>query len=91
MAVLGVTGPDIQPRATEYIPKMIELIDMLIERSHAYAAEGHVLFNLPSFKNYGALSRRNREDQIAGARVEDKGFALAPSTKVRPAPLVSAV
>lgn len=79
MAVLGVTRPDIQPRATEYIPKMIELINMLIERGHAYAADGHVLFHVPSYKNYGALSRRNRDDQIDGARVEVAPYKKDPA------------
>ena len=67
---LGVIPPDIQPRATEHIPEMITQIQALIENGHAYAAEGHVLFNVPSFAEYGGLSGRSRDDQIAGARVE---------------------
>ncbi len=70
MASLGVRVPDIQPRATEHIGEMIDQIAALIERGHAYEAEGHVLFNVPSNPSYGALSGRSRDEQIAGARVE---------------------
>ncbi len=70
MAALGCAAPDIQPRATETIAEMIALIEQLIERGHAYDADGHVLFNVPSFENYGGLSGRSRDEQIAGARVE---------------------
>jgi len=70
MAALGVASPDIQPRATDHIPEMIALIEALIARGHAYAAEGHVLFNVPSYPDYGRLSGRSRDDQVAGARVE---------------------
>jgi cysteinyl-tRNA synthetase len=70
MATLGVSAPDIQPRATEHIKEMIALNEQLIARGHAYAADGHVLFDVPSFPKYGGLSGRSRDDQIAGARVE---------------------
>jgi cysteinyl-tRNA synthetase len=70
MAALGNLPPDIEPRATEYIPQMIALIERLIASGHAYAAEGHVLFRVGSYAKYGALSRRSRADMIAGARVE---------------------
>ncbi len=70
MAALGCAAPDIQPRATEHIGEMIALIEALIERGHAYASDGHVLFNVPSFPEYGGLSGRSRDEQIAGARVE---------------------
>ncbi len=70
MAALGVSAPDIQPRATEHIAEMIALNEQLIARGHAYAADGHVLFDVPSFPKYGGLSGRSRDDQIAGARVE---------------------
>ncbi|MBL4803669.1 MAG: cysteine--tRNA ligase [Alphaproteobacteria bacterium] len=70
MAALGCDKPDIQPRATEHIGDMIALIEALIERGHAYDADGHVLFNVPSFENYGGLSGRSRDEQVAGARVE---------------------
>jgi cysteinyl-tRNA synthetase len=70
MAALGNLPPDIEPRATEYIPQMIALIERLIASGHAYAAEGHALFRVASYAKYGALSRRSRADMIAGARVE---------------------
>jgi cysteinyl-tRNA synthetase len=70
MAALGNLPPDIEPRATEYIPQMIAMIARLITSGHAYAAEGHVLFRVASYPKYGVLSRRSRADMIAGARVE---------------------
>jgi cysteinyl-tRNA synthetase len=70
MAALGNLPPDIEPRATEYIPQMIALIERLIAAGHAYAAEGHALFRVASYRDYGKLSRRSRKDMIAGARVE---------------------
>jgi cysteinyl-tRNA synthetase len=70
MTALGNLPPDIEPRATEYIPQMIALIERLIASGHAYAAEGHALFRVGSYAKYGVLSRRSRADMIAGARVE---------------------
>jgi cysteinyl-tRNA synthetase len=70
MAALGNLPPDIEPRATAYIPQMIALIERLIASGHAYAADGHALFRVASYAKYGALSRRSRADMIAGARVE---------------------
>jgi cysteinyl-tRNA synthetase len=70
MAALGNLPPDIEPRATAYIPQMIALIERLIASGHAYAAEGHALFRIASYAKYGALARRSRADMIAGARVE---------------------
>ena len=70
MAMMGVLAPDIQPRATDHIEDMVAQIGSLIQAGHAYEADGHVLFDVPSFENYGRLSRRSRDDQIAGARVE---------------------
>jgi cysteinyl-tRNA synthetase len=70
MAALGNLSPDIEPRATEYIPQMIAMIERLIGSGHAYAAQGHALFRVASYAEYGALSRRSRADLIAGARVE---------------------
>lgn len=70
MAALGVLPPDIQPHATTHVAEMITLIEKLIAGNHAYAVEGHVLFHVPSFPIYGALSGRSRDDQIAGARIE---------------------
>lgn len=78
MAALGVLEPDEQPRATAYIQAMIALAQKLIDAGHAYAAEGHVLFDVGSFPDYGALSRRNREDMIAGARVEVAPYKRSP-------------
>jgi cysteinyl-tRNA synthetase len=70
MAALGNLPPDVEPRATEYIAQMIALIERLIASGHAYAAQGHALFRVASYAKYGALSRRNRVELLAGARVE---------------------
>lgn len=78
MGALGVRPPTHQPKATEYIPQMIEMVDKLIKAGHAYAAEGHVLFDVPSWPDYGQLSRRNRDDMIAGARVEVAPYKKSP-------------
>ena len=69
VAALGCLPPTVEPRATENIAGMIEMIGTLIERGHAYQAAGEVLFNVDSMKDYGALSRRKLEEQQAGARV----------------------
>ncbi len=70
MGALGVIPPDHQPRATEYITQMIAMIEELIAKDHAYAAEGHALFRVRSYAEYGKLSGRSVDDMIAGARVE---------------------
>jgi cysteinyl-tRNA synthetase len=70
MAALGALPPDVEPRATETIAEMVTLIERLIANGHAYAADGHVLFDVPSFPQYGALSNRSVEEMEAGARVE---------------------
>jgi len=70
MGVLGVLVPDLEPKATDTIPEMIAMMERLIEAGHAYAAEGHVLFNVPSYPDYGRLSGRDRDEMVAGARVE---------------------
>ena len=67
---LGCLPPTIEPRATEHIAPMLALIERLIQRGHAYAAEGHVLFDVPSMPAYGQLSNRSIDEMIAGARVE---------------------
>jgi cysteinyl-tRNA synthetase len=67
---LGCLPPDFEPRATDNIPSMIAMIETLIAHGNAYEAENHVLFSVPSMKDYGELSRRDRDDMIAGARVE---------------------
>ena len=91
MATLGVLKPDIQPRATEHIKNMIELTKKLIETKHAYEKDGHVLFHVPSFKKYGCLSRRNRDEQISGSRVDIAPFKKDPADfvlwKPSPSPL----
>ncbi|MDH3476590.1 MAG: cysteine--tRNA ligase, partial [Rhodospirillales bacterium] len=79
MAALGALEPSVEPRATRHIPQMIALIEALIERGHAYAADGHVLFDVPSDPDYGKLSRRSREEQIDGARVEVAPYKKDPA------------
>jgi cysteinyl-tRNA synthetase len=70
MAALGALPPDVEPRATAHIAEMIALVQALIERKHAYAADGHVLFSVPSMADYGRLSGMSRDELVAGARVE---------------------
>ena len=70
MGALGVAPPTIAPHATQEITPMIAMIGELIGKGHAYAAEGHVLFSVASDPDYGALSRRDRDAMVAGARVE---------------------
>jgi cysteinyl-tRNA synthetase len=70
MAALGVRPPDIEPRATQHIPEMIAMIEALLGNGCAYAAEGHVLFDVTSDPDYGRLSKRDLREMIAGARVE---------------------
>ena len=76
VAALGCLPPDVEPRATEHIAEMVAMIATLVDDGHAYAAEGHVLFDVKSWKAadgslaYGKLSRRSLDDMIAGARVE---------------------
>ena len=70
MAGLGVVPQDLQPEATAHVPHIIAMIERLIESGHAYAAEGHVLFAVATFADYGKLSRRDPEEMLAGARVE---------------------
>ncbi len=79
MGALGVAPPDIAPHATQEIPAMVAMIEALVERGHAYAAEGHVLFAVASDPGYGSLSRRNREAMIAGARVEVAPYKRDPA------------
>ena len=78
-AALGCLPPDVEPRATEHIAQMIALIETLVTKEHAYAAEGHVLFHVPSMPDYGKLSGRNRDEMIAGARVEVAPYKRDPS------------
>jgi len=79
MTALNALPPTHQPRATDYIGQMLALIARLIERGHAYAVQGHVLFHVPSMPDYGGLSRRSQEDMIAGARVEIAPYKKHPA------------
>jgi cysteinyl-tRNA synthetase len=79
MGALGVAPPDIAPHATEEIAPMIALVERLIENGHAYEAMGHVLFSVASDPDYGVLSKRDREQMIAGARVEVAPYKRDPA------------
>ncbi len=79
MAALGILKPDLEPRVTGHIPEIIGMVERLIARGHAYAVDGHVLFHVPSFSAYGALSGRNRDEMVAGARVEVAPFKRDPA------------
>lgn len=92
MAALGVLPPDAEPKVTEHLPSIISMVERLIAAGHAYAEKGHVLFHVPSYPEYGQLSRRDTRELLAGARVEvapykrDAGdFVLwKPSTPEQP-------
>ena len=79
MAALGALKPDVEPRATGHIPQMIAMIERLIEAGHAYEAEGHVLFDVPSMADYGKLSGHSRAQLIDGARVEVAPYKRDPA------------
>ena len=79
IAALGALPPDVEPRATAHIAEMIALIEALIAAGNAYEAEGHVLFHVPSAPRYGALSGRNRDEMIAGARVDVAPYKRDPA------------
>jgi cysteinyl-tRNA synthetase len=70
VAALGCLPPTVEPRATEHIAEMKTLIERLVASKHAYVADGHVLFDVPSMPDYGRLSKRPLDEMIAGARVE---------------------
>ena len=78
-AGLGVLPPDIEPRATEHVEPMITMIQTLIDNGHAYESDGHVLFSVESFAEYGELSRRTLEEMQAGARVEVADYKRHPA------------
>ena len=78
MAALGVRAPDVEPRATEHIDEMIVMISALIDKGYAYEAEGHVLFDVDKYADYGALSKRDLREMIAGARVEVAPYKRSP-------------
>ena len=83
MAALGNLEPDFEPRATDHIGGMIELVEKLLESGHAYegsgGAEGHVMFDVPSMPDYGKLSKFNRDELLAGARVEVAPYKKDPA------------
>ncbi|HRJ13287.1 MAG TPA: cysteine--tRNA ligase, partial [Alphaproteobacteria bacterium] len=79
MDALGTLRPTHTPRATEYVTQMLALIQKLIANGNAYEAEGHVLFSVPSMKNYGGLSRRSMDEMIAGARVDVAPYKKDPA------------
>ena len=78
MAALGVDPPDLVPHATDHIPQIVKMCERLISSGHAYAAEGHVLFAVDSFADYGQLSRRSTDEMLAGARVEVAPYKRQP-------------
>ncbi|MBR3369844.1 MAG: cysteine--tRNA ligase [Rhodobacteraceae bacterium] len=78
MDALGALRPNHEPRATQFITQMIAMIDGLIAKGHAYLAQGHVLFDVRSYPEYGALSGRSVDDMIAGARVEVAPYKRDP-------------
>ncbi len=78
MAALGVAPPDIEPAATTHIAPIIAMIQTLLENGHAYAVDGHVLFDVGSFADYGALSGRNTDELIAGSRIEVAAYKRKP-------------
>jgi len=79
MLRLGALAPDVEPRATQYVADMVAMIRRLVDNGHAYAAEGHVLFSVPSMSDYGRLSRRSRDELVAGARVEVAPYKKDPA------------
>jgi len=79
MATLNALAPDHEPRATAYVGEMVAMIAILVDRGHAYLAEGHVLFDVPSMPDYGQLSKRTLDDMIAGARVEVAPYKKSPA------------
>lgn len=79
MAALGVLTPDFEPRVTDHMGEIIDMVERLIARGNAYVVDGHVLFHVPSFPDYGRLSGRAREDMVAGARVEVAPYKKDPA------------
>lgn len=77
-AALNALPPDVEPRATRHIAEMIAIIETLVERGHAYEAEGHVLFNVPSMPSYGDFARVSQDELQAGARIEVAPYKKSP-------------
>ncbi|NNE24057.1 MAG: cysteine--tRNA ligase [Rhizobiales bacterium] len=82
IAALGVLPPDVEPTCTGHIAQMIDMINVLIDKGNAYAAEGHVLLDVGSIPSYGELSRRSLDEMIAGARVEVAPYKKNPADSV---------
>ena len=78
MEALGVIRPDVEPKVTENMEAILSMIKRLVDKGHAYEAEGHVLFDVNSYKFYGELSKRDRGGMIAGARVETASYKRDP-------------
>jgi cysteinyl-tRNA synthetase len=78
MDALGALRPSVEPRCTEFVPQMVAMTEKLIAEGHAYVAEGHVLFDVATFKGYGKLSRRSLDDMVAGSRVEVAPYKRSP-------------
>jgi cysteinyl-tRNA synthetase len=91
MAALGVAPPDIAPHATQEIAPMVAMIARLVALGHAYEAQGHVLFSVPSDPQYGVLSKRDRDAMVAGARVEVAPYKRDPADFVLWKPSVDGV
>jgi cysteinyl-tRNA synthetase len=88
MGALGVLPPDVEPKVTEHLPQIVRFIERLIAAGHAYEAEGHVLFSVPSYAGYGGLSGRDLDEMIAGARVDVAPYKRDPADFVlwKPSP-----
>ncbi len=78
-AALGCLPPTLEPRATDHIAPMLEIMHRLIARGHAYAAQGHVLFDVPTMPDYGRLANKGMDEQLAGARVEVAPYKRGPT------------
>jgi len=79
MGTLGVQSPDLAPRVTEHIPQIVDLIGRLVKTGHVYEAEGHILFSVASYSDYGHLSGRSLDDMLAGARVDVAPYKRDPA------------
>src|SRR6266478_2749027 len=78
VAALGALPPTHEPRATDYVREMIAMIEKLIAAGHAYAAQGHILYDVSSKPDYGKLAKRSLDEMIAGARVEVAPYKKNP-------------
>ena len=79
MGTLGVQPPDLAPRVTEHLPQIVDLIERLVRTDHVYEAEGHILFSVASYTDYGHLSGRSLDDMLAGARVDVAPYKRDPA------------